>query len=168
MRFHDFMQSIASPELAHIANHWNEVRGSQGMPGWSDIRPSHIAAQLPLIWVYKYDRETNLFTGRLAGHLIEQVFGKSFRGTPMAELYPPSDYPRLFERARRVTSEPALYRGEGMVFRHVDHFGHGERIMMPLASDGANGDGVFGATIYQSVWGKAADDIPEREVWFAL
>ncbi len=168
MCFHDFLQSVVSPDLKHVAQHWEEVRGSRAVPGWGDIRPSQIAAQLPLIWVYKFDRDANLFTGRLAGHHIEQIFGMSFRGTPMNELYPPDDYPRLFERARRVTCEPALYRSEGMVFRHVDHFGHGERIMMPLAEDGVLGDGVFGATVYQSVWGKPAFDIPERETWFPM
>jgi len=168
MSFHDFMQSIESADLQSVANHWDAVRGARTMPAWSDIDPSRLTAQLPLIWSYKYDREADLFTGRLAGHFIERLFGKSFRGSPMAELYPPEEYPRLFARTKRVTCEPALYRAEGMVFRHVDHFGHGERIMMPLADDGVTGNGVIGATIYQSVWDGTADEIQEHEVWFSL
>lgn len=168
MSFQDFIQSIASSDLQRVARHWDESRGTRVMPGWNDIRPSKIAAQLPMIWVYQYDREADRFIGRLAGHHIEALFGKSFRGTPMIEIYPPADYSRLFERAKRVTCEPALYRGEGMVFRHIDHLGQGERIMMPLANDGATGDGVFGATVYRPVWGGTADGIQERDAWFPL
>jgi len=168
MPFEDFLQSIASADLRHVAEHWNRARGDRTMPGWNDIRPSQIAKQLPSIWVYRYDRQTDLFTGRLAGNLIELVFGKSFRGAPMTELYPKQDYPRLFARAKQVVCGPALFRGEGMVFKHVEHFGNGERIVMPLADDGVLGDGVLGATVYQSRRGVPAADAVEEESWFAL
>lgn len=168
MSFQNFLQAIASPDLKRVAEHWDQARGSRAMPGWNDIRPTQIARQLPSIWVYRYDRATDLFTGRLAGDLIEHVFGKSFRGTPMTELYPKVDYPRLFARARRVVCEPALFRGEGMVFKHVEHFGEGERIIMPLADDGVAGDGAFGATVYQSQRGVPAEDAAEKEFWYAL
>ena len=168
MSYQNFFAAIASSDLKKVAQHWQDARGTAVMPGWNDIQPARIAAQLPMLWVYRYDRDTDLFTGRLAGHNIESVFGQSFQGTPMTEIYPPEDYPRLFARAKRVTCEPAFYRGEGMVFRHVDHYGHGERIMMPLAADGATGDGVLGATVYQSVWRPVVQDIPESEVWFPL
>lgn len=166
MNFHAFEQAIASPALKYVARHWNQVRGSRAMPSWADIQPSQIAAQLPIIWSYKYDRTTDVFTGRLAGDQIEQIFGKNFRGAPMSALYPEEDFPRLFARSKRVVCEPALYRGEGMVFKHVDHYGHGERIMMPLADDGIVGDGILGATHYKSFKGKHAADLPETETWF--
>ena len=168
MPFPEFRDNIASQDLRHVAEHWNKVRGDHAMPGWNDIRPSEIAPQLSMIWVYKYDRAADLFTGRLAGDLIEHAFGKSFRGTPMTELYPKEDYPQLYARSRRVVCEPAFYRGEGMVFRHVDRYGRGERIMLPLAADGTHGDGLFGATVYQSHLGIPLEDVIERESWFAL
>lgn len=64
MSFREFLQSIRSPELKNVADHWNQRRGKQATPGWNDIRPSEIAAQLPLIWVYKYDREGELGLAR--------------------------------------------------------------------------------------------------------
>ncbi len=168
MSFQEFEQAIMSPALKHVAEHWNNARGARAMPSWNDIQPSQIAAELPIIWSYKYDRTADAFTGRLAGDQIAKIFGKSFRGIPMAEIYPDKDFWRLFVRSKRVVCEPALYRGEGMVFSHVDHYGHGERIMMPLASDGIVGDGILGATKYQSVGGPPATDLLEREVWFSL
>ncbi len=168
MSFQAFELSIVSSALKHVAEHWNNARGSRVMPSWSDICPSQIATELPIIWSYKYDRAADAFTGRLAGDHIEKIFGKSFKGLPMSEAYPEQDFARLFARCKRVVCKPALYRRDGMVFRHVDHYGHGERIIMPLASDGILGDGIFGATTYQSVGGAPAMDIPDSEGWFPL
>ncbi len=167
LSFADFHSAIQSPRLRKVAQHWNTARGGRPMPGWNDIRPSQIAGELANIWVYKYDRQSGLFTGRLAGHFIEQVFGKSFRGTPMTEIYPPAEYPRLYERSRRVVCEPAFFRGEGMVFSHVERIGQGERIMLPLAEDGEHADGILGATIYEAFAGQMAQ-AEEAETWFSL
>ena len=168
MSFQAFEQTIVSPELKRVAEHWYKVRGSRAMPSWSDIRPSHITAELPLIWSYKYDRATDTLIGRLAGDQVEKIFGKTFRGAPMSALYPEDTYPEMFARFKRVVCEPALYRSEGMVFKCVDHYGHGERIAMPLSVDGVLGDGILGATKYSSIRGKPGLELPESEAWFAL
>ena len=168
MNFQAFEQSIVSPALKHVAAHWNEVRGSRAMPSWSDIRPLHIKAELPLTWSYKYDKTADALIGRLAGDQIEKVFRKTFRGTPMSALYPADTYPHMFARFRRVVCEPALYRGEGMIFKCVDHYGHGERIVLPLSGDGVLGDGILGATKYNSIRGHPGIEHPESEAWFAL
>jgi hypothetical protein len=166
MSYADFFAALETAPLKAVAQHWNEARGTKLIPAWRDIQPSKIAAQLKLVWVYKYDRETELFTGRLAGNAIEAVFGKSFRGTPMRELYPAEDYDRLYARAKRVLSEPALFRSEGKVFEHFERIGRGERIMFPLAEDGVRGDGILGVTIYEMVSGAQAPS--ETECWFSL
>lgn len=168
MSFGEFFSSIRSAKLKNVARHWDGARRDRVMPGWNNIQPSQIVSELPLIWVYKYEAETGLFTGRLAGHLIEQVFGKSFRGIPMSELYPANEYPRLHARAKRVACEPALFLGSGMVFKHVERIGQGERIMMPLGDDGVHGDGVFGATVYEIKGSAPALEANEDETWFAV
>lgn len=168
MSFQAFEQSISAPELKHVAAHWNKARGTRAMPGWSDIRPPHIKAELPLVWSYRYDRAADALIGRLAGDHVEKIFGKTFRGTPMSELYPADTYPQMFALFRRVACEPALYRSEGMVFKCVDHYGHGERIVMPLAADGVLGDGILGATKYSSIRGQPGVELSESESWFAL
>ncbi len=119
------------------------------MPGWSNIKPSAIAPHLPIVWSYKYDRVSDTFTGRLAGERITSLFGKSFRGLSMEDAYPADEYPALFARSKRVVTEPAFMRGSGLVFRHLDRYGTGERIIMPLAEDGEHGDGILGATEYR-------------------
>jgi hypothetical protein len=166
--FSAFEQGIESKSLRTVARHWEQVRGARAMPGWNDLRLPDIEKLIPITWFYTYDRAADRFTGRQAGVNIEQIFGKTFTGTPMEELYPSLDYPRLFMRARRLVCTPEFYRGAGMVFDHLDHSGQGERIMLPLASDGVHGDGVMGATVYQFFLGERIEKVPESEAWFSL
>ena len=168
MSFEDFERSIESPGLRQVARHWQAVRGSRAMPGWNDIQPFKIAPQLSIVWSYIYDPLSDAFTGRLAGLRIEQKFGKSFRGTPMKDIYPAKDFPRLFARAKRVVNEPAFYRGCGPVFQHLNQAGLGERIMLPLATDGVHGDGILGATDYQLTFGPHNAVTTETDYWFDL
>lgn len=168
MSFTEFEQAIKSPALREVAQHWNEARGCRRMPDWADIRPSCVAAQLSIIWSYRYDRSRDAFVGRLAGDQIEKVFGKTFRGTPMEALYPTDQFPLMFKRFRRVVCEPALYKEEGKVFQVVDHCGFGERVAMPLSSNGELGDGIIGATLYDVIRVKDARPNDDDVRWFAL
>jgi len=166
--FLEFEQSIESHALKRVAHHWDEMRGDRAMSGWTSLRLSQIEKLMPIIWAYRYDRAADMFIGLYAGVNIEQIFGKSFTGTSMEELYPAKDYPRLFDRAKRVACGPQCYRGVGMVFNHLDHSGNGERIMLPLASDGVHGDGVLGATVYQFFLGERFEKVAEQDFWYEL
>lgn len=168
MSFEDFERTIESAGLKQVALHWQAVRAGRRMPSWNDIQPSKIAPQLSMVWSYIYDPVTDAFTGRLAGLRIEQKFGRSFRGTPMKDLYPSKGYDRQFSRFRRVVREPAFYRGHGLVFQHLEQAGHGERIMLPLAADGMHCDGILGATDFQLVHGPVGQDAGETDYWFEL
>jgi len=119
------------------------------MPAWGDIRPARIAAQLPIIWSYRYDPLSGDFVGRLAGDQITAIFGKSFRNLPLVDAHPAADYPWIHALCKRVVSEPAIHHYSGRVFMQLSRFGHGERIMLPLSTDGHVSDGILGATLYQ-------------------
>jgi hypothetical protein len=149
MSFSDFLAAIESPKLQAIAMHWETARGKKLMPGWGDINPVAIGPDLAIVWSWKYDRDSDSFTGRLAGEDINEAFGKSLRGKRMEDFFPSSQYPMILARHKRVVGEPAFAHGRGRVFIHAERFGQGERIIMPLASDGVHGDGIFGATVYE-------------------
>ncbi len=148
MSFDDFLSRIDDEGLRAVARHWNAVRGTRRMPAWTDIDPAAIARQLPIVWAWKYDRASDRFTGRLAGEAINAAFGKPLRGAPMEEFFRDFQYAKIFERHKRVLSEPCFAHGRGQVFRHAERVGTGERIILPLAEDGVAGDGIFGATVY--------------------
>jgi hypothetical protein len=168
MCYSDFERDIRSPTLRRVARHWNDVRGERAMPDWTDIRPSNIAQQLSVIWSYRFDRDLEAFIGRLAGDQVEEVFGGTFRGTRMEDLYPAELFPIMYGRFHRVVREPALYLEEGKVFQLVDHYGYGERIVMPLSRDGISGDGILGATVYEAFRTPDAQPGPDEERWYVL
>lgn len=141
------------------------------MPGWSDIKPGAIAAQLPIVWSYKYNAQSGEFVGRLAGQQITSVLSRPFAGTSLAEIFAAEDFGWIYPTFRRVVTEPAFYLGTGRVFRHLNRYGKGERIMMPLAADGVAVDGILGATEYAMDAVEAIDpNEPARETmrWFTL
>lgn len=171
MAFHEFLERISSPALRQVAQHWQLARGTRVLPAWSDLRPSAMSAHLPIIWSWRYDPDADTFTGRLAGDAIEAVFGRTIRNAPMREVFPPDRYEAIFRRHKRVIEGPALFRGSGFVFRHLQQMGTGERIIMPLSDRRAGPDGLLGATAYTIVEPLPATRLMsalEHEEWFAL
>lgn len=169
--FSDFIELIESPALKQIAAHWQRAKGTRKMPGWSDIKPAAIYRHLSLVWSYKYDLDKEEFTARLAGEHITQLFGKGFRGLPLSEAHPPEAFPWVYGICKRVVSEPALYEYRGQVFKQLGRVGLGERIMLPLSTDGLIGDGILGATEYNLTSGGSISAVaPSDEVerWFSL
>ena len=167
--FPGFRDRIASPALQAIADHWQQARADKPMPAWSDLSPSAMSEQLKRLWAFKFDRAAGEFTARLAGTRTMARFGKSFRGTPLKDLHPP----RVFEQAQshmiRIVSEPALVRGTGKLFKIGDHTIEGERIVLPLASDGVHGDGVLGAADYKHFPGPGSIElIYDQLEWFSV
>lgn len=141
------------------------------MPSWDQLSPARIAPQLPLVWAYRYDWETDKFLGRLAGDKICQIFGKNIRGLSLAEIFPADAVDWTHRLYHRVVREPALYRSRGAVFSHLQRWGIGERVILPLSSDGIAGDGILGATDYHYLHPSAAAKAraeEETEQWFCL
>jgi hypothetical protein len=147
--FERFLAAIEAPALRTVVLHWQDARSHNVMPAWRDIDPTAIKQQLEIIWSWKYDRAADCFTGRLAGERIYRIFGRSLRRKPMAEFFSANVYQRVFARNKRVVTEPVLFHGIGRVFHLGNRSGHGERIILPLAEDGVNGDGILGATVYE-------------------
>ena len=174
MGFQPFFDAIQSEALRALARAWDAARGSRRMPAFRDIDPVGIGRNLRYVWAWKYDRETDGFTGRLAGEEIDRAFGKSLRGMKMAEFYTPEVYAVVFPRHRRVVTEPSFFHGTGMVFARMGSLAGGERISLPLSEDGIIGDGIIGGTHYTAMPREMEDrplgpDFnPERVAFFPL
>lgn len=132
------------------------------MPRWRDIDLTAIAEELPNLWCYDYDRAEDTFVVRLVGDRISDAFGRDLRGLTMRDVYPSADYPLFFARTMRVMSEPALARTQGLLARHGKEQLVGERIVLPLAEDGAQSPGVLGASDFILV---EASEGPAADYW---
>ena len=171
MSFADFEQSIISTNLRHVAGVWHQACSGRKMPAWNDINPARLKAQLPIVWSYSYDADRDDFVGRLAGQTILGMTSGQFKGLWLSDIRPPDKYPRSLARARRIVKEPALYRGEGLVYQTAEKFGFGERISLPISHEGNTGAGIFGATEFRSCgdWESSwTTEKKEIEHWFSM
>jgi hypothetical protein len=172
MNFQDFIRSIVSPDLRAVAAHWTEVRAGRAMPAWEQLRPGEISTQLRLIWAYKYDPATAKFTGRLASERISRGFGMNFRGLPMEDAHPAEVLPRIDAIMQRIVREPTLYRNIGKLFKRGERIVEGERLILPLSSDGLVSDGVLGISDFKPVlWGDETAPVEllsDVETWSSL
>jgi hypothetical protein len=171
MSYSDFEASIKSSALQHVAAHWDEARQSRSMPSWPNINPAKIAAHLSIVWSFRYDADTGEFTGRLVGEHIARHIGKDFRNLRLDEAYPPDAFVWAAPLFKRVVTEPALYAHLGIAFTQLDRPGAGERIVLPLSSDGITADGVLGATVFDHLYNAPMTLVaPTRDAerWYSL
>jgi hypothetical protein len=174
MSFETFFESVRSDALRALAREWKAARGSRRMPAFRDIDATAIGRHLRYVWAWRYDRESDSFTGRLAGEEIDRAFGKSLRGMAMNVFYEPDVFGLVFPRHRRVVTEPSFFHGTGMVFARMGYTMEGERIGLPLSEDGENGDGIIGGTYYSALPDPelqrrpGPDFVPEHVAFFPL
>jgi hypothetical protein len=171
MSFKDLENATQSDVLRELLRHWDEVRGDRRMPGWNDIKPAAIKSALPLVWSWKYDRASDRFTGRLVGDRIHKLFGANNAGRSIEDCFPPNYCVVITALFKRIVMTPELFHERGPVYAHLGSACSGERIALPLAEDGVNGDGLIGATYYVLDGPLAPEDTSLKattEQWFAL
>ena len=169
MSFDAFARSIVSPALQEVARHWGAARDGNPLPGWDALRLNELGAGVSLVWIYQYDRRSGRFTGKLAGDRITKGLGKNLRGLPLDDAHSAQDYLWVHHYLTRVVTQAMGYRSAGKLFRQAGRFVEGERIALPLASDGVLADGVLGASDYRHPYLEGPFEIiTENEVWEAV
>lgn len=149
MAFEQLFASLQAAELRDVAAYRERCRGKRRMPAWQDLDPAELKPHLPILWAWRYDPARGDFVGRLAGEQINAALGRSVRGRTPDEVFAPEHVERMRRRMQEVVSRPCAIHGTGHVFLHAGGAGVGERLILPLASDGQTGDGVLGATVYR-------------------
>lgn len=147
--FQDFLKTIASPALRAVAHHWHQVRGMRAMPGWVDLSSSALSPHFKMLWGFHRDSQTGEFTGRLAGKNIVDWLGANFWGASLKDIHPPHIFPESHYFLSKIVTMPAAGRSSGRLFKVGGRAILGERIALPLATDGITGDGVLGASDYE-------------------
>ena len=169
MDFDAFLAAIEAPALRAIAQQWNAARGSALLPSWEALRLEQLPQQARLIWVYAYDPETGKFTGQLSGEQITKAFGKSFHGLPLELAHTGAIYLWVYQALARVVTEPAAYRSAGRLYKQAGRIIEGERIALPLGSDGHTGDGIIGASWFRDPYLDGPIELlAENESWCPL
>lgn len=141
--------AIQSPALKAVFAHWLDARGDRAMPAWRQIDAAAIGKHLPMVWAWRFDFTQGTFIGRLAGEEILAVLGKEIRGRRLEDCFPADSAAVVLERYKMVMAGPRIMHSTGHVYMKTGRHGIGERMVLPLAEDGSNGDGLLGVTEYR-------------------
>lgn len=139
--------------ISRFYDYWSGLRSGRALPTLDMIDPVDLAPLLPTLWVAGWDDEARDFAYRLAGERILQVFNRPVRHKTLEAIYPGPVAETLRDRYKRVCSEPAAYHGHGHIYSHIERYGIGERLILPLSDKFGRPRFVIGCTVYApTVW----------------
>lgn len=140
------LAGIRTECLRMLLEHYLEVRGDRHMPSRRDIDPMRLGPVLPIIWISDYEPAAGTFRYRLAGEKVNELWGQPVAGRLLSDFSPPERFEATNESFLKVMREGAALMARGAVFRCSGRIGLGERLILPLSSDGVAADGLIGAT----------------------
>jgi hypothetical protein len=139
------------------------------MPAWSDLYPFFLSPHFDMLWGFSYDSKTDTFRGTLAGKSVKDWLGPNFFGSSLNEIHPPHVYEGAHHFLRKVVTTPAAGRCSGKLFTAGNTAVTGERIALPMATDGITADGVLGASYYEGPPPPGPVElIHDKMEWFAI
>ena len=101
----EFIASTQSAALQAILRHWHGARGASRLPSFDQLRLYELSGDINRMWVYRYERKSGSFSGRLAGDQVAKAFGKDFRGMPLEEAHSAKTYLWVHRTLTRVVTE---------------------------------------------------------------
>ena len=164
-----FIDSIKSPALRAVAQHWHEARGDRLMPKWTELSSSVLAPHFKLLWGFQYNPKTRQFSGGLTGEHLREWIGEGFTAARLLDLMPPSIAKEAQDHMLRIVTTPCAVRSSGRLFTVGNYTITGERIALPLAAVGTRADGILGASDFHSpILSGPIEMIYENLEWCAL
>ena len=146
MAEHDFLTQARSPALRACFDYWRTRTPPGRLPGRQHIDPVEMKPFLEFVILFDVERhaERYRFRQRLVGTHIVELFGRDTTGLYADESSTPGHYESVARRLAAVvdTLEPAF----GVYYPPTPHldFLEYEHLTLPLASDGATVDMLFG------------------------
>lgn len=139
------------PKIRRMIAHWESLAPAPGiLPGRQHFDPIRVPDLLPHIWLIDVERGPALrFRYRLLGTALIEAGVPMRRGDYFDEV---AGQPLLHEVAQLLEAlvrdpRPHWRRGVPKV-EHAKHVSELERVMLPLATDGATVDMLIGATVF--------------------
>lgn len=153
----DELPRDAHPDIRKIRDYWRRMGGGGArLPARRQLDPADIVALLPSVWLFDVvpTPAGPRFRYRLQGTHIVRMLGRSSKGRWIDEADPvfPGSQAEASMRFCVAEKRPHWRRGAPVLF-HAERFGELERVIMPLASDGANPDMLLGLTVFYDLAG---------------
>ncbi|TQV83664.1 PAS domain-containing protein [Denitrobaculum tricleocarpae] len=139
--------NLSDQRLNRLLEHYMEARGTRAMPSRHDIDALRLGPVLPFIWLSDFEPAHNTFRYRLAGEEVNAVFGARITGLLLSDMVKGERFTAVNNLFLRVINEGLALHAEGPVYRCTDRMTLGERLVLPLSSDGEVADGLVGVTV---------------------
>ncbi|HEX7005587.1 MAG TPA: PAS domain-containing protein [Alphaproteobacteria bacterium] len=139
--------------LKQLYAYWLAKRGDRRAPSRADIDPIEIAAQLPYVVLVDVEHDPLRLRFRLIGTAVVKGFNQDLTGRYFDEIAHTPEQRALNERLVAVaTWGPPLCAM--LDYTHKDgRFVRYERLALPLSSDGATVDMLFGGIVFDAAYG---------------
>lgn len=145
------------PRLYRLLSYWNSIRPAGGVPSRRTIDPVDIFRLLPNIWICDYEVGLDTFRYRLAGEDVSAPYGRNLKGLTVADLFDGDRYVYANTQMKRVALDRCITLVSGFVLWNVDRYQSGERLILPLSTDGT--PGILAITIADSTTPSEMADI---------
>lgn len=154
--FHDGDLEALRPtwgaEVECLFDYWYTLRKGNRFPSRLDIDPLDIVRILPHVFLGDIDPVGPEYIYRLAGEDIVTVFNHyngraGFAGVKLGESLPPNKAELIRNRWRPLAERGSIIYMRGLVYLTLDRFAIGERLVLPLSTQGDGVDGFWGLTV---------------------
>lgn len=149
--------AVADPRLRRLGAYWDALRGDRPMPRFDEIEPWKVPDLLPIMWVWRVDRERRLLFLRLVGEEVQRVLGHWPRGAELEQVAPYQSLGLLRRRYEQVAYGPAILHTRGIAHLGDLHI-PAKRLILPLGSGEAAADDILGITHYDLTPRRPAED----------
>jgi len=158
--------AIKSPALRLLLRHYLEVRGERRMPSRRDLDAARLGPVLSMIWVNEYEPAAGTFRYRLAGEAVNEIFGVSVAGKLLSDFVGPDRFKAVNGNFLKVIGDEVALLASGPIYACTDRIAMGQRLALPLSSDGVRADGILGATARETMVDLKSVSMMQQQVTF--
>lgn len=136
--------------LVQLYEYWRSISPrEEGLPGRQHFDPLDIPALLPWVWLVDAHRDPLRFKYRLMGTEHARLSGRDVTGRWMDEVHPDFAQLDVYPQWVAVVERAELgYRRGPPLFPLRDEYEEMERLLLPLARNGADVDMVLAMTVH--------------------
>ena len=138
---------VKDSRLRRLIDYWHGLKQDRSMPARKDIDPTEIPWALAHIWICDHVPEEGSFRYRLAGEKINEIFGRNITKCLLQDITSADRFDETNRNFLSVIRQPAVLHRSGPLYLCRGRMLSGERLALPLSSDGRTADSILGATV---------------------
>lgn len=137
---------VRDPRLLALLRHWLHLAETRMPPPREWLDPVQFSSALSVAWLCEWEQPCDGFRYRLAGEMINHIFGRNLRGRMLEDVVARDHLAETRAVMRDVINAPAAIHVCGPLYRCLGALHVGERLMLPLAATATRPAAIVGAT----------------------